>query len=243
MALPVINVPTYDLKLVSRDQVVQYRPFLVKEEKLLLMALEGGEQADMFRAIKAILKSCIITEDVDVDGLPQFDIEHLFLNIRGKSVGETIELKLKHTDGVNSKGDKCGHIQDVTVDIDDIKVDSSDAIDSKIKLTDEIGVVLNYPTLEILDILGDNKDRIESVFQLVIGCIHQIWDAKSVYEASDHTSKELLDFLESLSKSQFEKITEFFESMPKLKHTITYKCEDCGVEESMVMEGMQSFFN
>ena len=242
MTLPLLTTPTYDLTLTSIGQEIKYRPFLVKEEKLLLIAMEGGEQKDIFTAVKAILKACILTEDVDIDKLPQFDIEYLFLNIRAKSVGEIIELRISHTDETNSKGDKCAHIEEVNVNIDDIKINGNDKMDPRIKITDTIGVILTYPTLEILNSMKEQKSQVSTIFELVLKCVDQIWDAQNVYEAKDHTEEELLAFLESLNKDQFSKISEFFENMPKLKHKVTYTCSACGTEETLEVEGLQSFF-
>jgi len=230
MALPKVATPKYSLKLPSNGDTINYRPFLVKEEKILLMAVESEDDRELANAVKTIINNCIESDDVDVQTLPVFDIEYLFLNLRSKSVGETVKLKLKC--------EKCEHECLVGVNLSDVGVIKTEGHDSKIQLTDDIGVVMRYPTFGMLD----SPNMKENPLKVVNMCIDKIYDAKTVHEAKDSTDEELSDFVDSLNHLQFEKIQKFFETMPKMQKVINFKCDSCLNENSVTMEKLQDFF-
>ncbi len=232
MSLPQLTSPEFVTKVPSTGKEITYRPFLVREEKILLMALEGGDEKEISKAITNILTSCILS-DVKVDELATFDVEFLFLKLRGKSVGEVIELKLAHSD----PDSKCKHRTEVEINLDDINV-VGDIGEGKIQLNDELGIKLRYAGINDVDKI-DSKST-EQIYDLVVQCVDYIYDTENVYE--DFTKKEMSDWLEQLSTAQFQKITNFFESSPKLSHTIEWTCPECGEKDTIVLEGMQSFF-
>ena len=237
MPLPKLNAPTYELVLPSTGKKVKYRPFLVKEEKILLLAMESEDEKQMQDAVKQILKNCILTRGVKVEEMAVFDIEYLFLNIRGKSVGEEVTLNLICPDDEETT-------TEITIDIEDIKVQKPDDHDNIIKLNDDVAVVMKYPSLETFvknNITGDAG--LETVFDLSIDCISQIVEGDDVYEAKSFSKKELLEFLESMDSTQFQSIQKFFETMPKLSHKVSIKNPKTGVESDVVIEGLQSFFD
>ena len=238
MPLPKISTPTYELVLPSTEQTVKYRPFLVKEEKVLLIALEGENTKEITNAIKAVIKSCVLTKGIKVESLPTFDIEYLFLNIRGKSVGETIEVNLICPDDGVSEVKK-------NIPIDDIKIQRTDGHSNQIKLDDNIMMELKYPSLE--QFIKNNFDfsegnQMDQSFELIGTCIDKIYTEEEVWTASDCTKKELTEFLESMNSSQFKDIENFFETMPKLSHTIKVMNPDTKKESDVVLEGLASFF-
>ncbi len=245
MALPKMNLPTFELTLPSTGKAVQYRPFLVKEQKLLLMALESQEQKEMLRAIKQIINNCAV-DKIDVDELPMFDLEYFFVKLRAKSVGEIVELRLSHPNKKNSEGNECNQIVNFKLNLMDVEVQKEDQHSNKILLdeTTKIGVCLKYPTMGLADKISvvGKQSQIEVILNLVADSIDYIYDAENVYPAKESTRKELLEFVNDLSQDQFKKLTDFFESMPKLKHTIKWTCPECQNEESIVLEGMVNFF-
>ena len=238
MPLPKIATPTYELELPSTGQTVKYRPFLVKEEKLLVLALESEDTKQITTAIKTVLKSCVLTKGVKVESLPTFDIEFLFLHIRGKSVGEELELNIICPDDTNTE------VQ-VTLDIDDIKVQKDDEHNKQIKLDDNLMMELKYPSLD--EFIKNNFDfkegnQMEQSFELIGTCIDKIYNEEEVWATADCTKKEVKDFLESMNSSQFKDIEKFFETMPKLSHTIKVTNPKTKVESEVVLEGVASFF-
>ena len=230
MGLPSIATPQFSTKIPSTGQEIEYRPFLVKEEKILLMALEGGDQKEIARATQNIIESCVIT-DIDVNKLATFDVEHLFLKLRGKSVGELVELKIGHSDG------ECEHKTEVQINLDDIEV-TGDISDGKIMLDDDIGVKMRYPG--IADVSQLDEQNIEAMFDVINNCIEYVYDKDNVY--NDFSKKEIKDWTETLSQKQFEKITEFFQNIPKLSYKVEWTCSKCGEKDSITLEGLQSFF-
>jgi len=238
MPLPTIVTPTYELELPSTGKPIKYRPFLVKEEKLLVLALETEDTKEISNAIKTVLKNCIQTKSIKVETLPTFDIEYLFLNIRGKSVGEQIEVNLiAPDDGETSVS--------VSIDIDDIKVQRSEEHTNKIKLDDNLMMEMKYPSLDQFiksnfDFSGDVG--LDQSFDLISSCIDKIYNEEEVWVAADVTKKELVDFLEQMNSIQFKEIEKFFETMPKLSHKITFTNPKTKVESTVVLEGLSSFF-
>lgn len=245
MALPKIKTPLHELTLPSSGQTVQYRPFLVKEQKILLMALESSEQSEMLRAIKQIIINCTVDE-LDVETLPMFDLEYVFLKLRAKSVGEIVDLKLSHLGGKNSEDEECGHRFDYSLDLMQIEIFREEGHEQKIILDEEsgIGVMLKYPTLNMADKIEQaaSQSQVETITDMVVTCVDVIFDAEEVYPSSESTPDEISEFLNELSQEQFEKITSFFSSMPKLKKEIEWTCPKCGKDETSVLEGMANFF-
>jgi len=238
MPLPKIATPTYELELPSTGQSVNYRPFLVKEEKLLVLALESEDTKQITTAIKTVLKSCVLTKGVKIEQLPTFDIEFLFLHIRGRSVGEEVELNVICPD------DKETQVK-VTLNLDDIKVQKNEEHEGKIKLDDNLMMELKYPSLDQFiknNFDFDDGNRMEQSFDLIGTCIDKIYNDEEVWAADDCTKKELKEFLESMNSSQFKEIENFFETMPKLQHTIKVKNPKTKVESEVVLEGLASFF-
>ena len=239
MPLPKISTPTYELALPSTEQSVKYRPFLVKEEKVLLIALEGENTKEITNAIKAVIKSCVLTKGIKVESLPTFDIEYLFLNIRGKSVGETIEVNLICPDDGITEVKK-------EIPIDDIQIQRTDGHSNQIKLDDNIMMEMKYPSLEQFiknnfD-FSDNANQMDQSFELIGTCIDKIYTEEEVWSTADCTKKELTEFLESMNSSQFKEIENFFETMPKLSHSVKITNPKTKKESDVVLEGLASFF-
>jgi|TARA_R100000027_G_scaffold4983_1_gene4089 hypothetical protein len=238
MPLPKIATPTYELELPSTGETVQYRPFLVKEEKLLVIALESDDTKQITTAIKSVIKNCILTKGVKVEQLPTFDIEYLFLNIRGKSVGEDIEVNVICPDDEETE-------VKVNINLDDIQVQKNDDHTDKIKLDDSIMMQMKYPSLEQFiknNFEMSDKNAMDQSFELIATCIDKIFTEDEVWAAADCTKKEMTEFLEQMNSSQFKEIEKFFETMPKLSHTIKVKNPNTKKDSEVVLEGLASFF-
>ena len=238
MPLPKIATPTYELELPSTGKTVQYRPFLVKEEKLLVIALESEDTKQITTAIKAVIKACIKTRGVKVEALPTFDIEYLFLNIRGKSVGEVLDVNIICPD------DKETEVK-VNINLDDIKCHKNEGHTNKIKLDDSLMMEMKYPSLDEFiksNFDLDEKNQMDQSFDLIAQCIDKIYSEEEVWTAEDCTKKEMSEFLESMNSSQFKEIEKFFETMPKLSHTLNVTNPKTKVESEVVLEGLASFF-
>ena len=238
MPLPKIATPTYELELPSTGKSIKYRPFLVKEEKVLVIALESEDTKQITNAIKAVLKNCVLTKGIKVETLPTFDIEFLFLNIRGKSVGEEIEVNIVCPDDEETN-------VPVFIDLDSIQVERSDDHTNQIKLDDDLMMEMKYPSLE--QFIKNNFDfqegnQMDQSFELIATCIDKIYNEDEVWATADCTKKEVKDFLESMNSSQFKEIEKFFETMPKLKHTIEVTNPNTKVKSEVVLEGLASFF-
>ena len=238
MPLPKIATPSYELELPSTGETIQYRPFLVKEEKLLVIALESEETKQITTAIKTVIKNCILTKNIKVESLPTFDIEYLFLNIRGKSVGEELEVNIICPDD--------GETQvPVKINLDDIQVQKNEDHTNKIKVDSSIMMEMKYPSLDQFiksNFDFNDKNAMDQSFELIGSCIDKIYTKDEVWSTSDVTKKELSDFLESMNSSQFKEIEKFFETMPKLSHTIQVKNPVTEIESEVVLEGLASFF-
>ena len=238
MPLPKISTPTYELELPSSGQTVKYRPFLVKEEKVLVIALESEDNKQITNAIKAVLKSCIQTRGVKVEHLPTFDIEYLFLNIRGKSVGEELEVNVICPDDEETQ-------VKTTINLDDIQIEKDENHTKQIKLDENLMMEMKYPSLEQFiknNFDFDEKNQMDQSFELIATCIDKIYNEDEVWATADCTKKEVNDFLESMNSSQFKEIETFFETMPKLSHTIKVTNPKTKVESDVVLEGLASFF-
>ena len=238
MPLPKIATPTYELELPSTGKSIKYRPFLVKEEKVLVIALESEDNKQITNAIKAVLKSCILTKGVRVESLPTFDIEYLFLNIRGKSVGEELEVNIICPDDGETE-------VPVTINLDEIEVQKDDKHSNKIKIDSSIMMELKYPSLD--EFIKNNfdfndKNAMDQSFDLIAACIDKVYTEDEVWATADCTKKEVKEFLESMNSQQFKEIEAFFETMPKLSHTIKVTNPKTKVESDVLLEGLASFF-
>ena len=238
MPLPKISTPTYELTLPSTGKPIQYRPFLVKEEKVLVIALESEDTKQITTAIKNVIKSCIQTRGVKVESLPTFDIEYLFLNIRGKSVGEVVEVNLVCPDD-NETTVKA------EINLDDIQVQKTEGHTNKIKIDNEIMMEMKYPSLD--EFIKNNFDMtggsdMDQSFELIASCIDKIYTADEVWTAADCTKKEIREFLEQMNSSQFKEIENFYTTMPKLSHTLEITNPKTKVTSEVVLEGLASFF-
>ena len=236
MALPKINTPTYELKIPSTGETIKYRPFIVKEEKILLIASESGKQEDILNAIKQIVTECTFGK-LKVGRMPMFDVEYLFLNIRAKSVGEVSELTLIAPDDKETR-------VNVEVDLSEVQVQETEGHTNKIELTDEMGIYMIYPTVDTFGKSGLTEINASNMLDVISSCIGQIYDKKGeeVFEAKDQTKKELVEFIEQLNTAQFGKIQDFFDTVPKLKHTITIKNPKTKKESEVVLSGLSDFF-
>jgi len=244
MGLPNLAIPEYSLTLPSNGKELRYRPFLVKEEKLLLLAIESKEDQQIVTATKNVLKNCIFG-DVNIDDMPIFDIEYVFLWLRGRAKGEMIELKYTCPD--------CSNALNVDVNLEDIKVKTYEDHEKKIELDNGIGLVMKYPNILMQSKIEKDEEQndVETLFKSIRLCIDYIYDSETMYSSKDHTEKELQDFIESLTDFQFKKVSKFFDTMPKLQHKINLNCtykekkkkSVCGYKEEIVLEGLQSFFD
>jgi hypothetical protein len=238
MPLPKISTPTYELELPSTGESIRYRPFLVREEKLLVLALESENTKEITNAIKTVIKNCIQSKGIKVETLPTFDIEYLFLNIRGKSVGEEIEVNLICPDD--------GETTVLTkIAVDDIQVKKNEEHTNQIKIDDTLMMEMKYPSLD--QFIKSNFDfssgnNMDQSFDLIVSCIAKIYNEEEVWSSSDVTKKELVDFLDQMNSSQFKQIEKFFETMPKLSHEVKITNPNTDVESTVTLEGLSSFF-
>ena len=237
MSLPKINTPEYTLNVPSTDEEITYRPFLVKEEKVLLIAQETGTEKSIYQAIKNLIKNCCFGK-VDVDKLPMFDIEYIFLQIRAKSVGETTTLEVTCPDDEETK-------VKVEVDLTTLKVEMDEKHSPRIQLTDDIGLLMQYPNLGDVLAMGVEEEKtttIDKMFGMMQDCMYQIWEGEETFDAMDYSNKDKKDFLESLNHEQFEKIQSFFDTMPTIKYVTEVTNPKTKVTSEVTIEGMNSFF-
>jgi hypothetical protein len=242
MPLPKIATPTYELILPSTKKAVKYRPFLVKEEKILILAMESGNFEEIMNAIKTTLKDCILTRGIKVETLPSFDIEYLFLNIRAKSVGESVELTVTCPDDNETK-------VDVEVYIDEIAVVIPEGHTTDVKVDDNITIKMKYPSLKEFvennfdfSDQNDSEETINKSFEIVASCIDMVYTKDDSWASSEVTKKELISWLETMDSNQFKGIEKFFDTMPKLSHTMKIVNPKTKVENEIVLEGLSSFF-
>ena len=236
MALPKMITPTYELEIPSTDEKIKFRPFLVKEEKILLLAMESGKPEDIVNAIKQIVNECTYKK-LNVETMPMFDVEYIFLQIRAKSVGEVSKLKILCQDDMKTYAD-------VEVDLNDIKVQVDEDHTNKIELTKDMGLIMTYPTIQSFVDKGIDNITADNMLDVIANCILQIYEdnGKKVYETKDQTHKELIEFLEQLNTKQFKDVQKFFDTMPKLKHTVKVKNPKTKKTSEVTLTGLNDFF-
>ena len=238
MGLPKVNTPEYRLTIPSTDKEIKFRPFLVQEEKLLLIAQQTGTENAMMDAIKQLIENCCFGE-LDLDKMPIFDMEYIFLQIRAKSVGEVVKLKVTCPD------DKKTEVE-VEVDLSEIQVQMSEDHDARIQLTDDIGLLMSYPSMGTMmgmqgkDVNG--KEGVDALFEMICNCMYQIWQGEEVHDCMDYTTQEKMDFISSLNHDQFEKIQTFFDTMPTVKHEVEVHNPKTKKKSNLTLQGMNSFF-
>ena len=236
MALPKLEVPIYELTVPSTDEKIKYRPFLIKEEKILLIAMESGENEDVIQAVKQIVSECTFNT-LKLGSMPMFDVEYIFLQIRSKSVGEVSKLKVLCRDD----GETYANVE---VDLTEIEVQVNDDHTNKIELTDEMGVIMKYPTIDSFSTAGISDITADNMLDVIVACIDKIYDKKGeeVYDSKDSSKKELMDFVEQMNTTQFQDVQAFFDSMPKLRHEITVVNPKTKVENVVALSGLNDFF-
>ena len=236
MALPKLEVPIYELTVPSTDEKIKYRPFLIKEEKILLIAMESGENEDVIQAVKQIVSECTFNK-LKLGNMPMFDVEYIFLQIRSKSVGEVSKLKVLCRDD----GETYANVE---VDLTEIEVQVNDDHTNKIELTDEMGVIMRYPTIDSFSTAGISDITADNMLDVIVTCIDKIYDKKGedVYDSKDSSQKELMDFVEGMNTQQFQDVQAFFDSMPKLRHEITVVNPKTKVENVVALSGLNDFF-
>jgi hypothetical protein len=238
MPLPKISTPTYTLEIPSLKKEVKYRPFLVKEEKVLIIAMESEDPKQIAEAVKTVIGNCIVTRGIKIEQLATFDIEYLFLNIRGKSVGETVDVLITCPDDGNTQ-------VPVSINLDDIQVEFREDHSRDIKLDDNLTLRMRYPSMQEFvksNFIAGSEISVDETFDMITSCIEQIYSEEESWSSSDVTKKELKEFLEQLTSQQFKDIEKFFETMPKLSHTIKVTNPNTEVKSEVVLEGLTSFF-
>ena len=236
MALPKLEVPIYELTVPSTDEKIKYRPFLIKEEKILLIAMESGANEDVIQAVKQIVSECTFNT-LKLGNMPMFDVEYIFLQIRSKSVGEVSKLKILCRDD----GETYANVE---VDLTEIEVQVNDDHTNKIELTDEMGVIMKYPTIDSFSTAGISDITADNMLDVIVTCIDKIYDKKGeeVYDSKDSSQKELMDFVEGMNTQQFQDVQAFFDSMPKLRHEVTVVNPKTKVENIVALSGLNDFF-
>jgi hypothetical protein len=241
MALPKLDTPVYELELPLSKKKIKFRPFLVKEQRNLLMALEANDSETVKTNIKNVLASCTLSDDIDIEHLPVTDVEFYFLNLRARSVGEVVENSYKCNNEVEI--DKvCGNIMDVKVNLLDISIEMPEGVNDTIRITDKITLKLKYPEFSVMEKINADSSIEEFAFKMIADSIEYIHDGEQFYYAKESSPEELLDFVESLNQQQFDKLQEFFEKLPRLRTKVDFKCNKCGYDHSMDVEGLESFF-
>jgi len=239
MALPKIDVPVYDLTLPLSNKKIKFRPFLVKEQRNLLMALQADDAQTIEQNIRQVLINCTVG-DLDIDALPITDVEYYFLQLRARSVGEVVQNKYKCNNEVDEK--ECGNIMDVNVNLLEIKVDVDPNLSDTIQLTDKISIKLHYPRFSVIKRFDTNNSVSDIALQMIVESIDWIYDGEQYHYAKESTPQELLEFVESLNQEQFTKLESFFENLPKLNKQVQMKCSRCGFDHSIDVEGLENFF-
>jgi hypothetical protein len=240
MALPKIDTPIYELDLPLSKKHVRFRPFLVKEQKNLLMAMESGDSKSIEQNVKQVLSNCTVTENIDIEKLPVLDVEFYFLNLRARSVGEIVENKYRCDNQVD--GSSCGNLMETSLNLLDIKIEGVKENNDVIQLTDTISIKLKYPEFSVINKLSNLTNVSDIAFEMIAESVEYIFDGEQFYYAKETTTEELVEFIENLNQQQFAKIEDFFANLPKLEKKIEMKCSRCGFEHRLDVEGLESFF-
>jgi len=240
MALPKIDAPIYELTLPLSKKHIRFRPFLVKEQRNLLMAMESNDKDTIEKNIKQILHNCTLTEKIEIESLPIIDVEYYFIQLRARSVGEVVESKYRCENMVNDI--KCNNLMDSSLNLLDIQIQKNDDINDVIQLTDSISIKLKYPEFSVLQVASKFESSSDMAFQMIVESIEYIFDGEQYYYAKDTDPSELIEFVDSLNQEQFGKIEEFFENLPKLNKNIELTCGKCGFHHTIEVEGLESFF-
>jgi hypothetical protein len=240
MALPKLDVPTYEIVLPVSKQKIKYRPFLVKEQRNLLMALESNDSNSIQQNVKDILYNCTLTEGIDIERLPIIDVEFYFVQLRAKSVGEVVETKYRCNNIVEDK--ECGNIMESNINLLDLKVEMKEDISPEIQITPTITIKLKYPEFGIVKDSFQYDDITTTTFNMIASSIEYVYDGEQFYYASEAQPGEMLEFVEQMNQEQFSKIENFFNNLPKLKETVHMKCTKCGFEHNIEVEGLENFF-
>ena len=240
MALPKLDVPTYEIELPISKKKIKYRPFLVKEQKNLLMALESNESSTIQQNVRDILNNCTLTEDINIDKLPIIDVEYYFINLRSKSVGEIVETRYRCNNEVEEK--VCGNIMEASVNLQNIQPYREEEVSPEIQLTDKVMIKMKYPEFGIIKDSINMEDITEVTFNLIAESIEHIYDGDQFYYAHEAEPGEMLEFVEGLNQAQFEKVEHFFNNLPKLKETVEMTCSKCGFHHTIDVEGLENFF-
>jgi hypothetical protein len=241
--LPKIDTPIYEVKLISTGKVVQFRPFLVKEQKLFLMNTENDDVEATIKVIRQVLKNCVLN-DIDVDALPVFDLEYLFMHLRARSVSEVVNLKYRCNNTIKNDKDEdneCGTVNEISFNVLEIQPTINEKHTKKFQLTDKIGIIMKYPTFEVMQ-KSSGKEDLDIIMDLIYNSIEQVYDEDTVYHMKDNTRDEIIEFVDNLQQKDLENIRNFFDTMPKLQKKIDYKCKKCNYQENITLEGVQSFF-
>ena len=241
--LPKLDVPVYEVKLISTDKTIRFRPFLVKEQKLFLMASESDDQKETVNVIRQVLRNCILDE-IDVDNLSTFDLEYLFMNLRARSVGEVVDLKYKCNNTIKDEAGedkKCTGSVEFNLNLLEIQPTKNPEHNTKIQLTENLGICLKYPTFEMIQ-KYETMNENDVMLNVLIDCVDYIYDKEQIYYAKDSTKEEIIEFIDGLQQSHLEKIKIFFDTMPEIKKDVHFKCPKCDYEEDIEIKGMQNFF-
>jgi len=246
--LPKIDVPVYETILPSNNQVIKFRPFLVKEQKILMMGAQASDPKDIIDSIRQILSNCILS-DIDIESLPVFDLEFLFLNLRARSINEVVEIKYRCNNDLSSDKEdkeelkKCTGFVTFNINVLDIKPEFGEGHTSDIKLSEKVGMKLKYPTFEMMkDLDTEGKSEDDVMYDLLVGCIDFIYDENNMYYPKDSTKEEIGEFIDNLQQKNLEQIKTFFGTMPKVKKELDFVCPKCGFEDHIILEGVQNFF-
>jgi DNA-directed RNA polymerase subunit M/transcription elongation factor TFIIS len=247
MALPKIDVPIFKVKLISNGKMIRIRPFTVKEEKILLMANEGEDVDTVVDSVKQILSNCIV-DDIDVESLPIFDIENLFLNLRARSVGEIVNLRYRCNNMIDGEPDnegetkhRCDNVVEMEVNVLEIKPTSNEQHEKNIQLSESLGMMMKYPTFSMFQSYAD-KSEVDAILLMAVSCIDYIYEGEKIHYSKDYTQEELIEFIENLQSKDLDKIKLFFDTMPKIRKEVDFKCGKCGYDEKINIEGIESFF-
>lgn len=240
--LPKIDVPVFTVELPSNKKKVDFRPFLVKEQKLFLMMAESTDPAETIKVIRQVLKNCVLI-DLDIDALPVFDLEYLFMNLRARSVSEMVNLKYRCNNMVGEEGSQkeCGTINEINFNVLEIQPTYTKEHTNKIQLNDKIGIIMKYPTFELVQ-KATGKGEDEMIMDMIYETIECVYDENQIYHMKDNTKEEIIEFVDNLQQKDLEKIRVFFETMPKIKKDIEYNCKKCGYHDTIALEGIQNFF-